>query len=65
MTPCKYTNCVSFCTEKSVFGYCYIHHQVATIEELYDKALKGQISAPLKEFALDLQRGLFPSNFKH
>jgi hypothetical protein len=63
LIPCRYKPCVSFRSSNSGYGYCGIHHQVATVEFLYNKALSGQISAPLKVFALDLQCGLYPKGF--
>ena len=62
--PCKYPPCVSFRSERSQFGYCVIHHQVATVMDLFKKALVGHISPALKEFAQALDKGLYPSFFR-
>jgi hypothetical protein len=62
--PCRYSRCPAFKSERSPFGYCTIHNQVATVKDIYDKALAGRVSAELKLFAQDLDRGIFPSFFR-
>jgi hypothetical protein len=61
--PCIYKSCVSYRSEKSGYGYCSIHHQVACDPILFAKALSSQISPDMKEFAKDLDRGLYKKGF--
>ena len=61
--PCKYKSCVSFSTTKSRLGYCSIHDLVANDPNTHQLALKGQLSAGLRTFAEDLDKGAYPKGF--
>lgn len=61
--PCRYKPCVSFAKNSSTYGYCSIHDLVACDARTFDLALKGQISAAVRQFAEDVDRGLYPKGF--
>jgi hypothetical protein len=62
-TPCRVKTCPANVSQKSRLGYCPIHNVVATDPVMFDKALEGKISAGMKEFAKDIDRGLYPKSF--
>jgi uncharacterized Zn finger protein (UPF0148 family) len=58
--PCAYKRCPAFASPKSGYGYCPVHHRVATDGELADLARKGKASAELRVFVADLDRWMYP-----
>jgi hypothetical protein len=58
--PCRAKECPALAAPKSVFGYCAVHNAVATDVNMFDKALAGKLTAVLKEFAKDCDRGIYP-----
>lgn len=58
--PCLVKNCPGLAVPKSVFRYCAIHEMVATDADHFNLALKGRLTPLLKEFALDVERGIYP-----
>lgn len=58
--PCRVKTCPALSTPRSIYSYCPIHDAVATQPEMFEKALKGKLTAFLREFALDCERGYYP-----
>lgn len=49
-------------SSKSFFDYCPLHDSVAMNPELFDLALKGRLTPLMKEFALEVERGIYPKH---
>ena len=57
--PCSVKWCPAIRIAMSGWGYCSIHHAVASNPELFAKALKGHLTPGLREFALECERGYY------
>lgn len=57
---CIVKNCPALKSPVSGLGYCPIHHKVCCDPQLFQQALDGRISAIMKEFAKEVERGVYP-----
>ena len=61
--PCKVGICPCLAKDSCAFGYCSLHCWVACDPSVYQRALDGKLNSTLKEFALDIGRGIYPRKF--
>lgn len=59
-TVCRVKTCPAQPKNGCGFGYCPVHCWVACDPAVYDKAVNGKLNPTLKEFALDIGRGIYP-----
>ena len=60
---CRVKNCPALRVAQSVHGYCSVHFAVSSRIEMFDLALKGKMTPLLRDFAEQLDKGLYPRTF--
>jgi hypothetical protein len=57
---CRVKTCPALASPNSAFGYCPTHNWVTNDPVVFDLALNGKLNATLREFAKDVERGIYP-----
>ncbi len=57
---CRVKTCPAEPKKGCIFGYCPVHSWVANDPAVQDMGRNGKLNSVLKEFALDIGRGIYP-----